>query len=131
MSLCTFVSDGFQASLESQKGLENSEGRFDLVQIVILDHEMPNCNGVNALVEITNNFKRLESQLKDNEAELGRGGFNPDTVGLVRPYFCSFSVHNNESKEFRTKMKKLGFSSIISKPPRLEEIVNTIEKAFQ
>lgn len=112
---CTFVTNGKEAVQAAIKHVEDSdfELSYELVQIVIVDYEMPYLTGLEAIGEITSSYKSKNWQGTDD---------------IRLPTFCMFSVH--QFQKFQAYALERGVDQFISKPPNKEEILKIVQRAF-
>lgn len=110
---CTFVNDGKQAVQAAIKNVKDSdyERKYELVQIVIVDFEMPQLNGLEAVNEIKSFYNTTEPRLTN------------------LPTFVMFSVH--QFRKFKEYVLERGVDYTIQKPPNREEIYAIVDKAFK
>lgn len=53
LECCTFVTDGRQAVDAAISAIKESHGNYDLTQVIIVDYEMPQMNGLQVVQEIS------------------------------------------------------------------------------
>lgn len=117
---CVFVSDGKQAvehCIRSAK--QDSSGK--LVQVLILDYEMPHMSGLQVISEIKafvniqhHSGNRLDSQGREQHVR----------AKTRMPTFCMFSNHT-KNKAFQEYASQ-HVDHFLSKPPNSEEIFKIV-----
>lgn len=94
--------------------------------IVIVDFEMPECNGLDTIKEIKALYTITNHMLAAKKR--GKQGCTTNAdYHLVMPKFVMFSAHVRRG--FESFIKEKGVDFIISKPPNKEEIFNILVSA--
>ena len=133
LSSCEFVNDGRQALERCIKCVEDSDfgQKYETLIIVILDFEMPNMTGLNAIKMIKGFYDtiRWNVQVKNPKYADARN-FDPENGRAANyPTFCMYSQHSHKGfREFVLDPDR-GVDYIIQKPLNLEEIYEIVVNA--
>lgn len=88
---CKFVGDGRQAVNACIRNAEESDCNNELVQILVLDYDMPYLNGLEAIAEIKAYYSKANQRMEERDTEFK----NLVTQhGVLFPTFCMYSQHS-------------------------------------